>query len=193
MERFRGHFFNWYSTRTLAPLHPRYVSMVDSGNLAANLLVLRSGCMELAEAHVLPPRVFGGLRDTLWNLLDAARGVERSLVSADVLRQIERQIESLHQSPSTLSAANALLSRLTAEAVELRSATDKHAELAWWADAYERCCKDHRADLLQLAGWIDLAAPPERLVPARQASNGRNCARRLFVWTAAPRSVTWLA
>ncbi len=35
LERYRGHFFNWYDTRSLAPLHPRYVSMVDSGNLAA--------------------------------------------------------------------------------------------------------------------------------------------------------------
>src|SRR3954462_1403689 len=42
MERYRGHFFNWYDTRTLDSLHPRYVSMVDSGNLVANLLVLSS-------------------------------------------------------------------------------------------------------------------------------------------------------
>ena len=74
MERYRGHFFNWYDTRSLAPLHPRYVSMVDSGNLAANLLVLGSGCVELSEAPVLPPRMFGGLRDTLRVLLDVARG-----------------------------------------------------------------------------------------------------------------------
>ena len=54
MERYRGHFFNWYNTRTLAPLHPRYVSMVDSGNLAANLLVLSSGCMELTRDESCP-------------------------------------------------------------------------------------------------------------------------------------------
>ena len=43
MERYRGHFFNWYDTRTLEPLPPLYVSTVDSGNLAGHLLVLRSG------------------------------------------------------------------------------------------------------------------------------------------------------
>ena len=95
MERYRGHFFNWYDTRSLAPLHPRYVSTVDSGNLAANLLVLASGCAELSEARVLPPRMFGGLRDTLRVLLDVARGTDRPLVGADVLRKIERQIEDL--------------------------------------------------------------------------------------------------
>src|SRR5438094_887821 len=26
MERYRGHFYNWYDTRSLKPLHPLYVS-----------------------------------------------------------------------------------------------------------------------------------------------------------------------
>ena len=33
VQRYRGHFLNWYETNTLAPLPPRYVSTVDSGNL----------------------------------------------------------------------------------------------------------------------------------------------------------------
>ena len=43
MQRYRGHFYNWYDTRTLAPLAPPYISTVDSGNLAGYLLTLRSG------------------------------------------------------------------------------------------------------------------------------------------------------
>ena len=43
MQRYRGHFYNWYDTRTLAPLVPAYISTVDSGNLAGYLLTLRSG------------------------------------------------------------------------------------------------------------------------------------------------------
>ena len=38
MERFRGHFYNWYDTRTLKPLAPRFISSVDSGNLCAALI-----------------------------------------------------------------------------------------------------------------------------------------------------------
>jgi len=34
LERHRGHFLNWYDTRDVTPLLPRYVSTVDSGNLA---------------------------------------------------------------------------------------------------------------------------------------------------------------
>ncbi len=43
MERHGGHFLNWYDTRTLAPLLPRYVSTVDSGNLVGHLLTLATG------------------------------------------------------------------------------------------------------------------------------------------------------
>ncbi len=103
MERYRGHFLNWYDTRSLAPLSPRYVSMVDSGNLAANLLVLGSGCAELSEARVMPPRMLGGLCDTLRVLLDVAHGKEGPLVGSDVLRLIERLIEDLEQTPSGLA------------------------------------------------------------------------------------------
>jgi cyclic beta-1,2-glucan synthetase len=50
LERHRGHLLNWYDTTTLAPLHPRYVSTVDSGNLAGSLLCLAQGLRALAEA-----------------------------------------------------------------------------------------------------------------------------------------------
>jgi len=43
LERFEGHLLNWYDTKSLAPLLPRYVSTVDSGNLAASLVSLAFG------------------------------------------------------------------------------------------------------------------------------------------------------
>ena len=61
MERHRGHFYNWYDTRSLKPLLPLYVSTVDSGNLVGHLLVLRSGLLELIEAKVLPAAHLRGL------------------------------------------------------------------------------------------------------------------------------------
>lgn len=51
LERHEGHFLNWYDTLTLAPLLPRYVSTVDSGNLAGALLTLAEGCRRLGESQ----------------------------------------------------------------------------------------------------------------------------------------------
>ena len=70
LERYRGHFLNWYDTRSLDPLQPRYVSTVDSGNLAACLLALRQGCLEVPDHPVLRWDSFEGLLDAI-DLLDA--------------------------------------------------------------------------------------------------------------------------
>ena len=64
MERHRGHFLNWYDTRDLASLKPRYVSTVDSGNLAGNLLVVKGACQQLLNPG-RAQRIVEGLTDTL--------------------------------------------------------------------------------------------------------------------------------
>src|SRR6185503_14728024 len=51
LERHEGHLLNWYATRRLHPLHPRYVSTVDSGNLACSLVALAQGCRQLAATQ----------------------------------------------------------------------------------------------------------------------------------------------
>jgi cellobiose phosphorylase len=64
LERHEGHLLNWYDTASLAPLLPRYVSTVDSGNLAGMLIALAGGLRELAGAPVFGERIVNGLRDT---------------------------------------------------------------------------------------------------------------------------------
>ncbi len=47
LQRFHGHFLNWYDTQSLAPLAPRYISFVDSGNLVGHLFAARTAFLEL--------------------------------------------------------------------------------------------------------------------------------------------------
>ena len=51
LEHFEGHLLNWYDTRNLMPLLPKYVSTVDSGNYAAALLTVSAALRELAESQ----------------------------------------------------------------------------------------------------------------------------------------------
>lgn len=62
LQRFQGHFLNWYDTRSCEPLAPRYISSVDSGNLAGHLLAVSQGCERLRQ---LEPgaEVTAGIRD----------------------------------------------------------------------------------------------------------------------------------
>ncbi len=52
LERIEGHLFNWYDTVSLAPLPPRYVSTVDSGNLAGALIAVSEGLRQLGRARM---------------------------------------------------------------------------------------------------------------------------------------------
>jgi cyclic beta-1,2-glucan synthetase len=71
LERYRGHFLNWYDTRSLKPLEPRYVSTVDSGNLAVSLVALRQGALDAAGGPALRSDLWVGLQDALDLLTDA--------------------------------------------------------------------------------------------------------------------------
>ena len=71
LELYRGHLLNWYDTQSLEPLAPRYVSTVDSGNLAGSLIVVKQTCLAFPDAEVLSAQRWQGLLDTL-GLLEAS-------------------------------------------------------------------------------------------------------------------------
>ncbi|MCL2495168.1 MAG: hypothetical protein FWE98_05875 [Oscillospiraceae bacterium] len=58
LEKWNGNLLNWYDTRTLCPLEPRYVSTVDTGNFLVAIRTLRIGLEEYATpvgAACMPP------------------------------------------------------------------------------------------------------------------------------------------
>ncbi|MBZ0089884.1 MAG: carbohydrate-binding protein, partial [Thermoanaerobaculia bacterium] len=76
LERHEGHLLNWYDTQNLAPLLPRYVSTVDSGNLAGALLTLAEGCREVVLRSDAPePAVAARLADVARRAAALAEGM----------------------------------------------------------------------------------------------------------------------
>ena len=65
LERFRGHFYNWYDTRRCEPLDPKYVSSVDSGNLAGHLIALAHAAEEMVARPHQPRAALAGIDDTV--------------------------------------------------------------------------------------------------------------------------------
>ena len=150
MERYRGHFYNWYETRTLQPLLPLYISSVDSGNLAGHLLTHSSGLRELLEERIFTPQILAGLRDTVKVLRSLAR-------ENAALAKLDAELE---QAPPNLRAAIALLERAKGYATEIAvSLTNEQEELKAWAQTLKRNCEEHLADLLFLAPWLAVPTP----------------------------------
>lgn len=69
LPRWNGHFYNWYDTKSLAPLPPMYVSSVDSGNLVGYLFAVKQGIKEVLESPLFN-------REKLQGLLDVVRWEE---------------------------------------------------------------------------------------------------------------------
>jgi len=61
MERFRGHFYNWYDLKTLRASRPMYVSTVDSGNLMAVFVVLTEGFRLIDKEYEFNDMLLEGL------------------------------------------------------------------------------------------------------------------------------------
>ncbi|MDW8800047.1 glucoamylase family protein [Clostridium sp. A1-XYC3] len=65
LERYKGHFYNWYDTRSKNPLYPRYISTVDSGNLVSYIWLVNEAIREQMNSPLLSKNLITGLEDTL--------------------------------------------------------------------------------------------------------------------------------
>ncbi|CAG0953335.1 cyclic beta-1,2-glucan synthetase [Methylophilaceae bacterium] len=171
MERHQGHFYNWYDTQTLMPLHPMYISSVDSGNLAGYLLTLRAGLLMLPEQPILSPRLFSSIDETFLVLAELLESHAAQFLTAedDTLSRADdfrKLLQTARVSPPvTLTATLQTLDILTLSAQELahnlagssnENEVEAEAQLAWWAEALARQCRDTQQDLLHLAPWLVL-------------------------------------
>lgn len=150
LTRYRGHFYNWYDTETLEPLPPRYVSTVDSGNLAGHLLVLRQGLLALVDAPALDvANTLDGIADTYTVLLQT----HVSTGDGDVA--LQRALESFQQQletnramlPESLQAAARAFDTLARHAAVIESAWSPQDDIssalstAYWPQALGAICR----------------------------------------------------
>ncbi|MBW6514480.1 MAG: cyclic beta 1-2 glucan synthetase [Candidatus Syntrophosphaera sp.] len=168
LQRYRGHFYNWYDTQTLLPLEPLYISSVDSGNLTGNLIILRQGLLLLEDDRILGPRLYEGLRDTLEVLTESVAAAPK-LNAVTLLSSLRQQIESVTISPpATVAAARQGLEELRRSAEEVvarmeAADADPESQANWWARAFAERCREALAEL-------DLLAP-EPLAEAGDAGS----------------------
>ncbi|WP_206668782.1 GH36-type glycosyl hydrolase domain-containing protein [Lacisediminimonas profundi] len=160
LERYRGHLYNWYDTRTLQPLHPQYVSSVDSGNLAGSLLTLQAGLAELKNQPVLSPNALHGLQDTLQVLAEMLPASPPPELSKKI-RMLQDTLRALtvDGAPQTLAAGvNALghIHRAGGDLVTLLPTDiDIEGDLFYWARAFDHQLRVLRDELASLTLTLD--------------------------------------
>ena len=159
MSRYRGHFYNWYDTRTLEPLRPTYISTVDSGNLAGHLLTLRAGLTALPDRPILEARWLEGLRDTLGIVEEDPEGLPQA-----ALARFRGELEAtLDARPTTLRTARRTLDRLAESAQALVGGPEHESEsrVDGWARALARQCQAARDEVDFLTPWAGMPEAPD--------------------------------
>jgi cyclic beta-1,2-glucan synthetase len=151
MQRLRGHFYNWYDTRDLRPLEPRYVSTVDSGNLAAHLIALANACREWADPSTSAVAVLAGASDTVDLALEALLAIPADQRTQHVGRvQLEAALAALraafgNQQPTAVDVATATMVDMT-RALVGELAPGSGADLLFWAEATQHSLASAQRD-----------------------------------------------
>ena len=183
LEQFRGHFYNWYDTRDLHPLDPKYVSSVDSGNMAGHLLALGNGCREMIEKSPVERSVLSGVEDALWLLREAvARIADTKRTHSVTRKQLSNAIDSVaticDSVPSDPSDWTVRFVELRdrvqtvadiAQTLEQELGDSSNSEFRFWAEAARTCVESHIQDARILLPWLRLD-PTEVLTVAESPS-----------------------
>jgi len=170
MELFRGHLYNWYDTLDLHPLEPKYVSTVDSGNLAGHLLTLGNCCRELMEKSSAGPQVLSGLQDSgrllREKLVKIAEVPRAHIVTRKQLgNAVDAMMASLDPLPVDSAdwairfqewRGHAQTVADIAQALEQEHGDNLESELRASAEAFKACVESHVRDAQVLIPWSRL-------------------------------------
>jgi cyclic beta-1,2-glucan synthetase len=151
MERCRGHFYNWYDTSNLRPLEPRYISSVDSGNLAGHLIALANACGEMRRAV---PLALTGITDAVELAREAAARLDDGQpTQTTTWRQLDEALIAFSAAVlaqpfpdrQTLTIQADILSEI-AEALALERGNGAAEDMLFWVQACHHALHSHGRD-----------------------------------------------
>jgi cyclic beta-1,2-glucan synthetase len=178
LEHFRGHLYNWYDTRDCRALEPKYVSSVDSGNLAGALLTLGNACREMIDQPAPGLAGLAGIEDSALLLREAAHAVDGDRSAGAAGRR--RLDEALDLVLTVVAQDSGTPAQWAGRLAELESAVrtaahcardvggdstdDLRSAVLVWAEALREAVETRARDLDTLIPWarlrIDEAAAP---------------------------------
>lgn len=158
LDRYFGHFYNWYDTLSLKPLHPRYISSVDSGNLAGHLLTLRQGLLGLKNQRIIHRKFMNALHDTLRVAVASDTGNHSTIL------QFKTNFEEHQNLPYQLKSIKKYLTSLTKQVGQLINSlpANNPSEPHYWMNALDVEVKRLLEELDFLAPWLTLEVIPDK-------------------------------
>jgi cyclic beta-1,2-glucan synthetase len=162
LERHRGHLYNWYDTQSLRPLPPRYVSTVDSGNLAGHLLALKQALLGETRGPALQRDPRAGVHPAAVQIAHQFEALERAIARPvpqlaplhfaieQMQQELTRPVGDALEAHLALQRAQTLAARLLNDLDALLD-SEQTRELA---SAIEYLVRDSRSLLRDTQAWL---------------------------------------
>ena len=188
MERHRGHFLNWYDTETLQPLHPRYVSTVDSGNLCAHLVTVAQACSALAAQPLSPEAGEQAIRTSLARLQPRLGALHHGMRGLQHQSALSRLLGMAPPNPAHQPEATAFRALLAQAQEELQGmAEPRHAAIVHTRPTA------HDELLWLLADHLATLQSVDRDAQAAHSGGAPEATRRLMALAEALDALAWQA
>jgi cyclic beta-1,2-glucan synthetase len=159
LERFSGHFYNWYDTQTMKVLHPKYISTVDSGNLAGHLLTLRQGFLEIPNRKIIDSNVWDGLSDA-WRLSIKEMKSAGPFPGSGIGAELDEFVVS---PPQTLIEIKNALEKIQSQLVRTdENSSDHYKPGPEWINHFGKQVQAFLDEIYSFAPWLSLGPVPEK-------------------------------
>jgi hypothetical protein len=153
MPKQDGQMYNWYDTRTLEPVRPRFISSVDNGNLVCSLWTMKQGCLEALREPIFRAELWRGVADHLEMIADSLATERLGHPASALVKDMRGRIKALATSAPEWAEALPTLER-DVVALEKKLSQEIPGESAWWA--HELCLRITHLESLfyDFAPWM---------------------------------------
>ena len=129
LERYEGHYLNWYDTKSLNALWPRYVSTVDSGNLLGYLWIVKEALNEYKNNKIIRKEEIKALED-IYGILNLEFNIS------------EEDLEGLTKENYVTILRNKLK-----ELIELKNNKEENSEFNYWINKLQNEIENKISDI----------------------------------------------
>ena len=152
MPRHDGQMYNWYDTRTLEAVKPRFISAVDNGNLVCALWTIKQGCLGALEEPLFRREIWRSIQDHLDTISELLGEGQSALV--EEVRNLNARARSLGESAAAWSEA---LLGFEQDVVNLEKKLASDAEMGeakWWAHELRLRVTHLQSLIYDFAPWL---------------------------------------
>jgi len=148
LEKYRGHFYNWYDTRSSKPLHPRYISTVDSGNLIGYMWLVNQSLEEYQNIPPINKKVLSGITDTLKL---ANYEIEKLLGTKDFYSELYTEI---NREEFNIISWKIILQKIWKRCIEIEKV--EGGNKLYWNYKVKHSIGKYLSEIQRLFPWIDI-------------------------------------